>query len=99
MCAVVEINGEVCTTQGDLMDALGTADLVPDFAHGYSEADIKQAMCLCPVDLSATATKHGYRLERGWTINCACDWRMVPNVELSGPQAALSPEGPARTQG
>ena len=84
MCAVVEINGEVCTTQGDLMDALGTADLVPDFAHGYSEADIKQSMCLCPVDLSATATKHGYRLERGWTINCACDWRMVPNARANG---------------
>ena len=27
------------------------------------------------------------------------EWLESPNVELSGPQAALSPEGPARTQG
>lgn len=36
------------------MDALGTADLVPDTAHGYGGADIRQALCLCPVDIEAT---------------------------------------------
>lgn len=79
MCTWVEIDGEICTDQGELMDALGTADLVPDAAHGYDDSDIGQALCLCPVDMEATATKHGYQLERGWTEDCACDWRMVPN--------------------
>ena len=37
--------------------------------------------------------------ESNWTLDRR-DWRKVqPNVELSGPTAALSPEGPAQTQG
>ena len=82
MCTLVEVDGVICDFQAELMDALGTADLVPDTAHGYGDDDIQQAMCLCPVDIEATAAKHGYRAERGWTEDCMCDWRMVPNSVL-----------------
>ena len=86
MCAVVEINGEVCTTQGDLMDALGTADLVPDLAQGYSDADIKQNLCICPVDIMATAAKHGFRVEPEAHIGGLVEYSLVPNAEITGRQ-------------
>ena len=49
-----------------------------------------------PVDLE---TLDAWRFT-GLSNHCfAYDYLLTPNVELSGPEAGLSPEGPARTQG
>lgn len=75
MCTWVEVNGEVCTNQAEMMDALGTADLVPE-----EGGVIRQGDCLCAVDLAATAERHGYRLE-SWLApglkNLVGDYRMT----------------------
>lgn len=76
MCAWVEVEGKICTSQLDLMDALGTADLVPDAACGYDDTDIRQNLCLCPVDIAATARRHGYHAERLWSPHRGCEWRL-----------------------
>ncbi|WP_414041496.1 hypothetical protein ACJU26_05390 [Acidithiobacillus sp. M4-SHS-6] len=60
MCDVVILDGVRCEIQGDLMDVLGTADLMPDVSCGYSQRDIQQHLCLCCVDIPATLAKHGY---------------------------------------
>lgn len=46
-------------------------------------------------DSGCTVTMHKWR-GKWYLTDCKDE---VPNVELSGPEAALSPEGPARTQG
>lgn len=43
--------------------------------------------------------KERSRTFEGVALAMAAQWGLAPNVELSGPQADLSPEGPARTQG
>ena len=49
--------------------------------------------CLCPIDIEATAAKHGY------TANIYCDqvadWILTSNVELTGSRAGSSPVSPA----
>ena len=76
MCVWVEVEGEICETQLDLMGALGTADLVPDRACGYDDTDIRWSLCLCPVDIEATARKYGYRVERLVSLQRGCAWRL-----------------------
>lgn len=76
MCVCADVDGELCVLQVDLMDALGTADIVP-----LDGATVRMKDCLCTIDLEATAAKHGYRLERVTDHGCAADWRMVPIEE------------------
>ena len=60
MCTDVVVHSEptvYCSNQGELAEALG-GDLVHD--SGYADNAYQPDMCLCPIDLEATAQKHGY---------------------------------------
>lgn len=79
MCQRVTVDGIDCELQAELMDALGTADLVPDVACGYGDDDIRQGLCLCCVDVAATASRHGYRARRLDTG----DWELIKEIACS----------------
>lgn len=57
MCATVEVNGKICSCQGDLSSALGG-----DLCMEYGAQDC--VICLCPVNLKTTAARYGFRLEK-----------------------------------
>ena len=63
---------------------------------GCKAKDAKDGDCICWHDEGTGP----YKDERHSAETPLVNWRIKPsNVELSGPQADLSPEGPARTQG
>lgn len=63
MCTKVEVNGKICSSQGDLANALG-GPLVMD----YGQQD--DGVCLCPVHLRLTAERYGYSVGEwdGYTV-------------------------------
>jgi hypothetical protein len=75
MCDIVLIDGTLCSIQMELMDKLGSADLVPARQFGYTDEGIRQSSCLCPVDIEATAKKHGYEAIK--MFNSTYDWHLI----------------------
>lgn len=69
MCALVEIDGLICTTQGELAEALN-GTLVMDY--GQQENDI----CLCPVNVRLTALQFNCAIDWDGAI-----WKLTPNDE------------------
>lgn len=58
MCTQVVINNRMVDTQGALKHVLGSDTLVLDW--NYDERGLDDNACLCPIDIKATAYKHGY---------------------------------------
>lgn len=81
MCVSVVLNGKYFGRISELEDALG--DLVFDSAWSDGGADFKVASgdtwpevrkcCLCPVNMKATAEKHGLSIKPGWDDH-GCDF-------------------------
>jgi hypothetical protein len=73
MCTEVLIKGEIAENQGDLARLVGGDLVIRDGYDGYAPS-----ICLCPVDIEATAAKHGYKVKLGWTDRCPVDCEFVP---------------------
>jgi hypothetical protein len=91
MCDIVLINGTLCSIQMELMDELGSAELVPARQFGYTDEDIKQSLCLCPVDIEATAKKHGYKSIK--VFDSTHDWNLIHDPTHLQPSQAEAGHG------
>ena len=68
MCELVEIDGRLCATQGELSEALG-GPLVMNYGQQGSE------YCLCPVNMRLTALRFRRSLDLDGDM-----WKLTPNV-------------------
>ncbi len=75
--------------------------ITPDVVEQIAMAEREACAKVCEAHARGWEMNPGNNPAAGFiaSSNCASDIRARSNVELSGPTAALSPEGPAQTQG
>jgi len=61
MCSEAKVNGKSCSNQAEFQAAIGGDILVLDW--NYDERGLGDDVCLCPIDIEATAYKYGFHHE------------------------------------